>query len=81
MRRQWYLDTSIKSQAQVTYPEEFFLRPALHADKFPDARPIALPPALAARIRAQNAAGRLVFAGTMPGSEAGPGVDGLDRTH
>ena len=66
MRRQWYLDTSIKSQAQVTYPEEFFLRPALHADKFPDARPIALPPDLAARVRAQNAAGRHVFDGAPP---------------
>ena len=61
MRRQWYLDPSIKSQAKVSHPDEFFLRPALQTEKFPGERPIQLSAELAARIRAQNAAGRLVF--------------------
>ena len=63
MRRQWYLDTSIKTQAEVKYPEQFFLRPAIHADKFPSERSIALSAALQAKIQAQDAAGRLVFQG------------------
>lgn len=63
MRRQWYLDTSIKTQAMVSYPDEYFMRPAIQAEKFPGERPIQLPPELAARIEAQNAAGRLVFEG------------------
>jgi hypothetical protein len=61
MRRQWYLDTSVKSQAEVLYPELFFLRPALDEEKFPSERPIQLPAEVAARVRAQEAAGRLVF--------------------
>lgn len=61
MRRQWFLDTSVKSQAEVSTPEQFFLRPALEADKFPGERPIQLPPDVAARVQAQEAAGRLVF--------------------
>ena len=64
MRRQWYLDTSIKTQAAVSHPDEYFMRPAVEADKFPNERPINLPPDMAARIEAQNAAGRLVFDGT-----------------
>lgn len=61
MRRQWYLDNSIKSQAEVAYPEQFFLRPLLEEDKFPTERSIQIPPDVAARIRAQEKAGRLVF--------------------
>lgn len=61
MRRQWYLDTSVKSQAEVAYPEQFFLRPALEEGKFPAERPIQLPPEVAARVQAQEAAGQLVF--------------------
>ncbi len=63
MRRQWYLDTSIKTQAAVSHPDEYFMRPAVEADKFPNERPINLPPDMAARIQVQNAAGRLVFDG------------------
>lgn len=66
MRRQWHLDTSIKSQAHLTYPEEFFMRPTLDVEKFPGERPIHISAELAARIRAQNAAGRLVFDGSVP---------------
>ncbi len=61
MRRQWYLDTSVKSQAEVTQPEQFFLRPALEEGKFPSERSIQLPTEVAARVQAQEAAGRLVF--------------------
>jgi hypothetical protein len=61
MRRQWYLDTSVKSQAEVSYPDQFFLRPALEEEKFPAERPIQLPPEVAARVQAQEAAGRMVF--------------------
>jgi hypothetical protein len=61
MRRQWYLDTSIKTQAEVSHPDEFFLRPALEEGKFPSERPLQLPTKVVARVRAQEAAGRLVF--------------------
>ena len=64
MRRQWYLDTSIKTQAMVSYPDEYFMRPAVQAGKFPGERPIQLPAELATLIKAQNTAGRLVFEGT-----------------
>jgi hypothetical protein len=61
MRRQWYLDTSVKSQAEVVQPDQFFLRPALEEDKFPSLRLIQLPVEIAARVQAQEAAGHLVF--------------------
>ena len=61
MRRQWSLDTSIKTQAQVPFPELFFLRPALEEEKFPEERPLQVPPEVVARVQAQEAAGRLVF--------------------
>lgn len=61
MRRQWYLDLSVKSQAGVSYPELFFLRPPMEEGKFPTFRPIQLPAEVAARVDAQEKAGRLVF--------------------
>src|SRR6266852_919413 len=61
MRRQWYLDASVKSQAEVTQPEQFFLRPALEEGKFPTERSVQLLPEVATRIQAQESAGRLVF--------------------
>ena len=61
MRRQWYLDTSIKSQAGVETPEQFFLRPLLEEGKFLGQRPMQFSPELTARIQAQEAAGQLVF--------------------
>lgn len=63
MRRQWYLDTSIKTQAEVKYPEEFFLRPSVQANKFPNQRRIELSAAMQAQIHAQEAAGHLIFQG------------------
>ncbi|MSQ47089.1 MAG: hypothetical protein EXR78_01680 [Deltaproteobacteria bacterium] len=60
MRRQWLM-YPLKTQAFVKAPAEFFLRPLLHPGKFPDARKIELASEIDARIRAQEAAGRLVF--------------------
>lgn len=67
MRREWYLDTSIKTQAEVKYPEEFFLRPTIDADKFPNERLIELSAAMQAKLHSQETAGHLVFLGdTLP---------------
>lgn len=60
LRRVWFI-SSVKSQADVNSPEEFFLRPTLLEDKFPGERKIELPPDLRTRIDAQEKAGRLVF--------------------
>lgn len=60
MRREWFLGPA-RSQAGVPSAAEFYLRPALDREKFPQERPIRLSPRLAARIRAQETAGRLVF--------------------
>ena len=62
MPREWRL-TSLKTQANVPTPQEFFLRPALEEDKFPGARRIELSADLRARVQAQEHAGRLVFVG------------------
>ena len=42
-------------------PDQFYLRPLLYLDKFPQHRHIALTPEVAARVAAQEAAGHLVF--------------------
>jgi hypothetical protein len=42
-------------------PDEFYLRPSLDPEKFPEERKIVLSPELEARIQAQEQAGRLVF--------------------
>jgi hypothetical protein len=63
MRRTWFV-APLKSQATVPVPEEFFLRPALHPDKFPEERQVTLSSPLKERVQAQEEAGRLVFAGT-----------------
>lgn len=60
LRRVWFIG-GVKSQSDINSPDEFFLRPALHEDKFPHERTIELPPDLRARIDAQEKAGRLVF--------------------
>ena len=60
MRRGWFPEP-LKTQAAISSPEEFFLRPYLYKDKFPEARNFQLPADLEARIRAQNAAGQIVF--------------------
>ncbi len=60
LRRGWFL-SPYKSRAQVDYPEQFYLRPLLYPEKFPDHRRIELTPEVAARVAAQEQAGRLVF--------------------
>ena len=65
MRRQWFL-TLVKSQLGVNTPEEFFLRPALEWGKFPAERHLELSAELQGRIRAQDAAGHLVFETATP---------------
>jgi hypothetical protein len=60
LRRVWLIG-GVKSQADVTSPDLFFLRPALFEDKFPGERKIDLSPDLRTRIDAQEKAGRLVF--------------------
>jgi hypothetical protein len=60
MPREW-VPQSTNSVAVLNAPEEFYLRPSLDEDKFPEARYIALPPELTARIAAQEREGHLVF--------------------
>ena len=47
MRRAWF-PIPLKTQSGVSSPEEFFLRPHLHRDKFPTERTITLSPDLGA---------------------------------
>jgi hypothetical protein len=58
--RKWHF-APLKSQVEVTSAEQYFLRPTLDRDKFPEHRKIVLSSALEARIQAQEAKGRLVF--------------------
>jgi hypothetical protein len=60
MRRLWFV-APLKSQAEVSTPEQFFLRPHLYQEKFPQERQVQLPSRVADRVRAQEAAGQLVF--------------------
>jgi hypothetical protein len=60
MRRRW-LKYRQRTQTVVDSPDEFYLRPSLERGKFPEERRILLAPDLEERIRAQNAAGHLVF--------------------
>lgn len=60
MRRGWFPEP-LKTQAAIRSPEEFFLRPHLYKDKFPEDRKLQISAAIEARIRAQDAAGQIVF--------------------
>ncbi len=60
MRRDWLLDP-LKSQVLLEDPDKYFLRPHLYPDKFPGHRNVSIPADVAARYRAQEAAGRLIF--------------------
>jgi hypothetical protein len=66
MPREWRL-ASLKSQAEVPTPQQFFLRPALEEEKFPETRHVELSVELHARVQAQEQAGRLVFTGEESG--------------
>lgn len=67
MRRQWQYEP-IKSQTLIGDPEQYFLRPQLLRERFPDLRRIELSPVLARRYAAQENAGRLVFESTDDGT-------------
>lgn len=60
MRRVWF-PVPLKTQATVHKPEDFFLRPHLYREKFPQERTPTLTPEVEARVQAQEAAGRVVF--------------------
>lgn len=60
MRRRW-LTHPRKSLALFDDPNQFYLRPHIYPERFPNERPMQIPPGLAARIKAQDAAGHLVF--------------------
>ena len=60
MRRRW-LTNPRKTLALIDEPDQFYLRPHIHEGRFPDERNIQIPPDMAARIKAQDAAGHLVF--------------------
>ena len=60
MRRMWFL-APLKFVEEIRSPEEFYLRPHLFREKFPQDRRIDIPAELEARLQAQEEAGRLVF--------------------
>jgi hypothetical protein len=74
MRRRW-LKYRQRTLASVDSPEKFYLRPSLEPGKWPDERPIRLAPDVEARIRAQDAAGRLVFAASEKTQASGDEQD------
>jgi hypothetical protein len=71
MRRGWLM-YPLKTQTEVNSPQEFYLRPLLYPEKFPQDRKVVLAPQVAARIQAQEAAGHLVFEGDL---DAGSDLD------
>lgn len=60
MRREWFLEPP-KTMMVLNSPEEFYLRPSIDREKFPEDRKIQLSPELESRVNAQEQAGRLVF--------------------
>lgn len=62
MRRRW-LKYPQQTQSLVSEPEQFYLRPHIMIDKFPQQRIINIAPDVAQRIEQQERRGRLVFAG------------------
>jgi len=65
MRRRW-LKYRQHTQTGIDSPEEFYLRPSLEAEKLPEERGLRLASDVLERVRAQNAAGRLVFSTPEP---------------
>jgi hypothetical protein len=74
MRRRW-LKYRQRTQALVDSPEQFYLRPSLEPGKWPEERTMHLAPDVEARIRAQDAAGHLVFAASEETPSNGDGQD------
>jgi hypothetical protein len=71
MRRVWF-PIPLKTQATVRMPEDFFLRPHLDREKFPEERKLLIAPEVEARIHAQDAAGHLVFTETVAHAQPEP---------
>ena len=65
MRRDWLYEP-MKSDVLIKDPDQYYLRPNVYPDKFPAERNTALEPAIEARVRAQNEAGRLIFETAAP---------------
>ena len=61
MRRNWLKSSLRKSQALVPAPKQYYLRPHLYLEKFPETRTINVPDYVTRRIALQDAAGHLVF--------------------
>ena len=64
MRREWFLEPP-KGMMSLNSPDEFYLRPPLERDKFPQQRPIQLGADMEARIAAQEREGRIVFESSL----------------
>ena len=60
MLREWLI-TPLKSQLMPKGPRDFYMRPLLHPEKFPNHRNIEIPTHVARRYQAQEKAGHLVF--------------------
>ncbi|MEM7543829.1 MAG: hypothetical protein AAF384_19905 [Pseudomonadota bacterium] len=60
MRRQWKYEP-LKTQTRIEAPDQFFMRPLVYPEKFPQHRNPTLPGPIDARYQAQEGAGRLVF--------------------
>lgn len=60
MRREWFLEPP-KTVTEFYSPDEFFLRPHLDAEKFPQDRKLSISSELTVRIAAQEEKGRLMF--------------------
>src|SRR5262249_11452181 len=65
MRRVWFL-APLKFLEEIRSPEEFYLRPLLYREKFPQDRRIEISADLEERIRSQEEAGKLVFMAADP---------------
>lgn len=70
MRRGWLVQP-LKSQALARSPAEYYLRPRLYPEKFPNERTIEIAPGVEARIAAENAAGHRVFQTTAARADTG----------
>ncbi|MGE0820653.1 MAG: outer membrane lipoprotein-sorting protein [Candidatus Binatia bacterium] len=68
MRRVWF-PIPMKTLATIRVPEDFFLRPHLFREKFPEERKLIIPPEVEPRIKAQNEAGQLVFIESVAAAE------------
>ena len=64
MRREWFLEPP-KGMMSLNSPDEFYLRPSLERDKFPQQRPIQLGSDMEARVAAQEREGRIVFESSL----------------